>query len=267
MRHLAIALISLIFSSPLVFAEQQGWQEVETAFGRKGTVQEDMLKITLPRTDLAVKVGEVAVEPGLALTSWLGFKGTGKNAMMMGDLVLLEREVAPVMSQLIAQGIEVTALHNHILNESPRVMYLHFSGNGDPAKLAETMRSSLSLTGTPMGEQQAATTQAAAIDWTKVETILAKTGQKKGNLFQVSFSRKETIKEHGMEVPSFLGMASPKHPSCRQPGRYYRRFCTACRRGQSGGEGPCQSQHNRHCHSQPHAPRVSPALLLALLGV
>lgn len=209
MKHLAIALISLTFSSPLVFAEQQGWQEVETAFGRKGTVQEDMLKITLPRTDLAVKVGEVAVEPGLALTSWLGFKGTGKNAMMMGDLVLLEGEVAPVMSQLIAQGIEVTALHNHILNESPRVMYLHFSGNGDPAKLAETMRSSLSLTGTPMGEQQAATTQAAAIDWTKVETILAKTGQKKGNLFQVSFPRKETIKEHGMEVPSLLGMASP----------------------------------------------------------
>lgn len=209
MKSLIILLVLLACHSSFVFAEQQDWQEVETIFGRKGKVQGDMLKITLPRTDLSVKVGEVAIEPGLALTSWIAFKGTGKNAMMMGDLVLLEGEVNLVMSQLIAKGIEVTALHNHILNESPKIMYLHFSGNGDPAKLAEGMRSSLNQTGTPVGEQQPATSEVAAIDWTKVETILARTGQKKGNLFQVSFPRKETIKEHGKEVPPFLGMASP----------------------------------------------------------
>jgi hypothetical protein len=208
MQRIILVTVLLICSSSFVLAEQQDWQGVETALGRKGTVQEDMVKITFPRTDLSVKVGEVPVEPGLALTSWIAFKGTEKNAMMMGDLVLLEREVSPVMAQLVAKGIEVTALHNHIINESPTVMYLHFSGNGDPRKLAEAMRSALSLTGTPMEAQQPATTQTTAVDWTKVEAIFAKTGQKKGNLLQLSFPRRETITEHGMDVPPFIGMAT-----------------------------------------------------------
>lgn len=184
------------------------WQVVETALGRKGTVQDDMLKVTFPRSDLKVTVGEVLVEPGLALTSWIGFKGTEKQSMMMGDLVLLDREVSPVIAQLMAKGLEVTAIHNHILNESPPVKYLHFSGNGNPRNLAEGMRAALSQTGTPMAAQQPATAQTSAIEWTKVETIFAKSGQKKGNLFQIGFQRKEKIKEHGMEVSPFLGMAS-----------------------------------------------------------
>ena len=208
MKRIVLVSILLICSSTFVLAEQRDWQGVESALGRKGTVQEDMLKVAFPRTDLSVKVGEVPVEPGLALTSWIGFKGTEKNAMMMGDLVLLEREVAPVMAQLLAKGIEVTALHNHILNESPIVMYLHFSGNGDPRKLAEAMRSALSLTGTPTVMLPPVTSQTTAVDWTRVETIIAKTGQKKGNLLQLSFPRKETIKEHEMDVPPFMGMAT-----------------------------------------------------------
>ncbi len=208
MKQIIIVTILFVCSASFVLAEQRDWQGVETALGRKGTVQEDMLKVSFPRSDLKVTVGEVPVEPGLALTSWIGFKGTEKNAMMMGDLVLLEREVSPVMAQLVAKGIEVTALHNHILNESPTVMYLHFSGNGDPRKLAEAMRSALSQTGTPMEVQQPATSQTTPVDWTKVESIFAKTGQKKGNLLQLSFLRKETIKEHGMDVPPYMGMAT-----------------------------------------------------------
>jgi Domain of Unknown Function (DUF1259) len=207
MKRIILAIIILFCTSPFVFADQRDWQGVETALGRKGTAQGDMLKVTFPRSDLKVTVGEVPVEPGLALTSWIGFKGSEKNAMMMGDLVLLEKEVSPVVTKLIAEGVEITALHNHILNETPTVMYLHFSGNGDPKKFAEAMRSALSVTGTPMDAQQPAT-QTTTVDWTKVEAIFAKTGQKKGNLFQVGFPRKETIKEHGMDVPPYMGMAT-----------------------------------------------------------
>jgi hypothetical protein len=203
---LLFTLVSWSFTS--AYAQPVGWDGVETALGRKGAVQADMLKLTFPRTDLSVKVGEVPVEPGLALTSWVAFKGTEKNAMMMGDLVLLEKEVSPVMAQLVAKGIEVTALHSHILNESPTVMYLHFSGNGDPRKLAEAMRSALSLTGTPIEMQQPAITQTIPVDWTKIETIFSKAGLKKGNLLQLSFPRKETIEERGMIVPPYMGMAT-----------------------------------------------------------
>jgi len=208
MKRMILVAAMLVSFVSNVTAQTKDWQGVETALGRKGTVQEDMLKVTFPRSDLKVTVGEVPVEPGLALTSWIGFKGTEKNAVMMGDLVLLEKEVSPVMAQLAAKGIEVTALHNHLLNESPTVKYLHFSGNGDPRKLAEGMRTALSLTGTPMEVQQPAATRTTAVVWTKVEAIFGKTGQKKGNLLQLGFPRQEKIKEHGMEVPPYMGMAT-----------------------------------------------------------
>lgn len=208
MKQIILAAAMLAGFMSVALAQTGDWQGIEKALGRKGAVQADMLKVSFPRSDLKVMVGEVPVEPGLALTSWIGFKGNEKNTMMMGDLVLLEREVSTVVAQMVTKGIEVTALHNHILNESPAVKYLHFSDNGDPRKLAEGMRAALSVTGTPMEVTQPATSQTAAVDWTKVEGILAKTGQKKGNLLQLSFPRKETIEEHGMEIPPFLGMAT-----------------------------------------------------------
>ena len=225
MKRIILATVLLMLSSSFVLAEQRDWQGVETALGRKGTVQEDMLKVSFPRADLKVTVGEVPVEPGLALTSWIGFKGTEKNAMMMGDLVLLEREVSPVMTQLVAKGIEVTALHNHILNESPTVMYLHFSGNGDPRNLPKQCVPHSPDRDTNGGATTCSISQTTAIDWTKVEAIFAKTGQKKGNLFQLSFPRKETIKEHGMDVPPYMGMATGINmQDCRQQGRNDRDF-------------------------------------------
>ncbi len=208
MKRLILVAALLAGFVPDALAQSKEWQEVEAVLGRKGTVQEDMLKVVFPRTDLKVRVGDVPVDPGLALTSWIAFKGSEKRAMMMGDLVLLEKEVSSVITRLVAEGIEITALHNHILNEVPVVMYLHFSGNGDPRKLADAMRTALSATGTPMEPQQPSISQAAAIDWAKVENIFAKAGQKKGNLLQLSFPRKETITEHGMEIPSYMGMAT-----------------------------------------------------------
>lgn len=208
MKRMLAVFALLLCSVTSLPAQAADWQGAEKAYGRKGAVQGDMFKVTFPRTDLSVKVGEVAVEPGLALTSWIGFRGMGKEAMMMGDLVLLEGEVGPVMTKLTAEGVKITALHNHLIGTTPTVMYLHFSGEGDPAKLAGVIRSALAASGTPLGPPEPAAATAAPPDWDKAEAILGKAGQKKGNLLQVSFSRKEKITEKGMEVPPYLGVAT-----------------------------------------------------------
>jgi hypothetical protein len=208
MKRVFVLLTLLLCSVSSVSVQAADWQGVEKALGRKGAVQGDMFKVTFPRTDLSVKMGDVQLEPGLALTSWIGFRGMGNGAMMMGDLVLLENEVAPVMTKLVAEGLEVTALHNHLIRTTPVVMYLHFSGEGDPAKLAGAMCSALAVTSTPMAPPASAETTAKPADWAKVEAILGKAGQKKGNLLQVGFPRKEKISEKGMEVPPYLGMAT-----------------------------------------------------------
>jgi len=190
------------------FAQQSDWQEVEHVFGRKGMAQEKMLKVTFPRADLSVKIGVVKISPGLALTSWIGFEDTGKTVLMMGDLVLLQKEVMTVVSKLSASGVQVTALHNHLIGTEPPVMYLHFSGRGEPKKLAETMRSALSTTGTPMGAQEAASPATTKVDWSRVEAIIGKSGSKKGNLLQMGFPRKEKIREDGMDIPPFMGVGT-----------------------------------------------------------
>lgn len=208
MKKLFVLFALLLCPIAVAAGQLANWQPVEKVFARKGSAQNDMLKITFPRSDLTVKVGNVSVEPGLALTSWIGFKEMGKRAMVMGDLVLLEGEVGPVMTKLVAEGIQVTALHNHLIGTTPVIMYLHFSGEGDPERLAAAIRSSLAVTGTPMGAPAPSASPAAPFDWGKVEAILGATGRKNGNLFQASFARKEKIKEKGMEVPPYLGMAT-----------------------------------------------------------
>ncbi len=207
MKRMVLVAVVLAGFVSTANAQQGEWQGVEKVFGRTGSVQKDMLKVTFPRTDLSVKIGDVSVEPGLALTSWIGFKKMGKQAMMMGDLVLLESEVAPVTAKLVEEGVKLTALHNHLIGSTPFVMYLHFSGEGSPEKLADAMRSALAVTGTPMAPPKPAEATPPA-DWAKVEAIFGKAGQKKGNLLQLGFPRKDKIKEKGMEVPSYLGMAN-----------------------------------------------------------
>ncbi len=208
MKRALLLFALVLWSFTSANAQPADWQGVEEALGRKGTVQGDMFKITFPRTDLSVKVGDVPVEPDLALTSRIGFKGMEKRAMMMGDLVLLENEVAPVMAKLVAEGIKITALHNHLIGTTPPVIYLHFSGEGDPRKLAGALRAAFALTHTPMETPAPSASPATPVDWAKVEAILGKSGQKKGGLLQVSFPRKEKIVEKGMEVPPYLGMAT-----------------------------------------------------------
>jgi hypothetical protein len=210
MKRAPLVIALVLWSITSAYAQPMGWDGVEKVLGRKGTAQGETFKITFPRSDLSVKIGEVVVEPGLALTSWIGFKRTamGNSSMMMGDLALLENEVAPVTAKLVAEGVKITAIHNHLLGSLPVVMYLHFSGEGNPEKLAVTMHSALSVTGTPMTVPSSIETAAKQVDWAKVEAILGKPGQKKGNLLQMSFPRQEQITEKGMIVPPYLGVAS-----------------------------------------------------------
>src|SRR5256885_1050624 len=116
------------------------WKPVEQALGKAGSMQPgDVYKVSLPRSDLQVTVGGVQLKPALALGSWLAFKKAGDMTMVMGDLVLTEDEVTPVMTKLQENGIEQTALHNHVLHESPRVMYMHIRGMGNAVKLARAL--------------------------------------------------------------------------------------------------------------------------------
>lgn len=208
MKKFSILLI-LLFLSLNAAAQQQSpdWQAVEKVFGRKGATQDDVFKITFPRSDLKVSVVDVSIEPGLAFTSWIAFRQIGNRTMIMGDLVLLQEEVAPVMNKFVKDGIQVTALHNHIMDETPRVMYMHYRAKGDPVTLAKAMKSALALTKTPVTPKQP-DHPSSTKNWSKVESILGRTGHIKGNLFHLGIPRAETIKENGMTIPPSMGVAT-----------------------------------------------------------
>ena len=176
-------------------------------FGKKGSVQGMVYKIIYPRSDLKVKVNEFVVAPGLALTSWIGILVMGNESMMMGDLVLLDTEEAAAVAKLVSSGLSVTAIHNHLTNEKPAIKYIHFSGTGDPLKLAASIKSVLANTGTPL-EGAGPQTTTNAPDWSKVEAILGKNGKHNGVLLQYSFPRKEKLRDAGMEMPPAMGMAT-----------------------------------------------------------
>src|SRR5258708_19271922 len=125
----------------------------------------------MPRKDLKVTVAGTPIKAGLALGSWAAFSTSGENAMVMGDLVLTEDEVAPVMAKLQAGGIEISALHNHLLHESPRVMYMHIAGHGNAAQLAQSVHNPLAETGSP-GERPAPPPEKLDLDTAKTHELL-----------------------------------------------------------------------------------------------
>src|SRR6266567_2863888 len=186
------------------------WKAVQGAMGRSGELQPDgTFKFSMPRKDLKVTVAGTQVKPGFALGSWTAFKKGGKEAMIMGDLVLTEDEVSPVMQKLEEGGIEITALHNHLLHESPRVMYMHIGGMGDPVKMAQTISAALSLTGTPSGDRGGGqeSTQ-IGIDTSKIEQTLGHKGRVKGGVFQFSIPRAKSTAFQPVESDQVTGGAS-----------------------------------------------------------
>jgi len=186
------------------------WKNVDQAMGRTGKVQPgDVYKYSMPRSDLRVSASGVAVKPALALGSWVAFKRADGTAMAMGDLVLTENEIAPVMRKLQELGIEQTALHNHLLHESPRVMYLHIHARGDPVKIAEAVHAALALTKTPPAKPGAVEAAAeAGLDTAVIAEALGYSGQLSGGVYQVGVARSESVRADGMEVPPAMGLAT-----------------------------------------------------------
>ena len=187
------------------------WKAVEAAMARPGQVQAgDVMRFGMPRKDLHVMVGGVAVKPGLALGSWAAFKRVGDSAMVMGDLVLTEEEVAPVMRKLQEQGMEITAVHNHLIAESPHVVYMHISGHGDALKLAGAVHDAVALTKTPGPDAPGApsASEALGIDQKKIEDTLGHLGKVNGGILQIGVPRAEVVTENAMVVPPTMGVAT-----------------------------------------------------------
>jgi len=186
------------------------WKEVETAMGRPGQMQPgDVIKFGMPRKDLHVVLDGVDIKAGLALGSLAAFKRDGSGAMVMGDLVLSEDEVEPVMMKLQEGGIHESAVHNHLLGESPHVMYMHIASHGDPVQMAKAIHDAVALTKTPSPD--APTAQPVAelgFDQKQVEQILGHTGKVNGGVLQIGVPRAEAITDSGMTVPPSMGVAT-----------------------------------------------------------
>lgn len=186
------------------------WKEVALALGKEGSVQAgDVYKVSLPRTDLKVTVNGVELKPALALGSWVAFKKTGDMTTVMGDLVLAEDEVTPVLTKLQEGGIEQTALHNHVLRESPRVMYMHIHAMGEAVKISKAIHDALALSKTPFtAPASSAQGQDLGIDSKQLDQILGQSGKIIGGVYQFAVARADKIMENGMEVPPSMGLAT-----------------------------------------------------------
>lgn len=190
-------------------ASPTDWSAVEQAIGRRGSSQPgSVMRFSLPRGDLRVTVGDVQLLPAFALGGWVAFRPEGSTATMMGDLVLTEGELDGVMDRLRQGGVAVTAIHNHLLGETPHVLYAHIHGHGDPARLAETVHAALATTQTPLGQPPAVTAVRIDLDTAAIAQILRTGGRVNGGVFQVSVARAGPIRQGGRALPPAMGVAT-----------------------------------------------------------
>lgn len=214
LKTMRVFILSQLFILTCIATSQTSlagndWKPVEQALGRSGQLQGDgAYKFGLPRGDLKVTVEGVQVKPALALGSWLAFSSPGQNAMVMGDLVLAEDEVSPVMLALQEHGLQVTALHNHVLHESPRVMYMHIAGHGDAVKLAGSLKQVIELTRTPAPASPPSALPAIDLDTAAIDQALGYKGKVNGGVYQVGVPRAEQISEGSMKIPNSMGVST-----------------------------------------------------------
>jgi hypothetical protein len=185
---------------------------IDQALGLSGQMQGDVYRVGIPRTDLMVSVHGIAIKPGLALGSWAAFRRAGNRAVVHGDLVLLDAEVNPVISKLQDGGLQITALHNHLIEETPALMYVHYWGEGAEATLAGALHTALLASKTPLTPAPAPPAGAAApdpgFDADAIQKILGKTGAVRGGVLGISIPRPEKIMMMGVELPPAMGMAT-----------------------------------------------------------
>lgn len=207
--RLCFAILVCVLTFPLiVYSQGLNTSAIDQALGRSGQKTGDVYKVGFPRTDLHVTVDGVTVKAGLALGSWAAFMGTDANAMIMGDLVLLEEELNPVMDKLRSSGFEITAVHNHLIHESPHVLYMHYMAHGPAAQLAASLKAALSASKTPLEKPAAATEEATPPAWVKsVEDSVGRKGTLKGGVLSYGVARADAITLDSTTVPPAAGVS------------------------------------------------------------
>jgi hypothetical protein len=209
MRHMIILAAAITMSSGAA-AQEIDWKKIDDALGRSAAVTADVHRYGFPRTDLSITLDGVAIKPALALGGWTAFKPAHGGAMMMGDLVLLESEITPVMTAAIENGLEITAIHNHVLRANPATFYMHVSGHGDPVKLANALRTALAASKTPLTSPSTAAAPDIALDTAELDRIVGVKGKPVGGVYQFGIPRRDSITESGMSLDPAapLGLAT-----------------------------------------------------------
>jgi Domain of Unknown Function (DUF1259) len=209
-RKLILALLAAVAFPAASQAADIDWKKVDTALGKTAAVSGEVHRYGFPRSDLHVTLDGVTIKPALALGGWVAFAPMHGEAMLMGDLVLLESEITPVMTKLLDGGVDVTAIHNHVLRGSPATFYMHVGGHGDPEKMAETIRSALSASKTPFDPPTTSGGTAPAIDLDtgKLDQIIGVKGTAVGGVYQFGVPRRQPVVENGMPVSAPLGGAN-----------------------------------------------------------
>jgi hypothetical protein len=201
MRPLKIAAICATMAlATAANAQTIDWQKVDAALGRSAAVTADVHRYGFPRSDLQVTVDGVAIKPAFALGGWAAFKPAQGGAMVMGDLVLLETEMKPVMNKLMDGGLEVTAIHNHLLRANPATFYMHIGGHGDPVKMATAIRAALGESKTPLTAPAPSAPPAIDLDTAQLDQIIGAKGTNNGGVYQFGVPRSAPVSEHGMQV-------------------------------------------------------------------
>jgi hypothetical protein len=203
MRSFSWIIVSVLAALPFsaAMAQEIAWQKVDDALGRKGAVSGDVHRYGFPRSDLVVALDGVAIKPALALGGWVAFKPMHGQAMVMGDLVLLETEINPVMLKLMEGGLEITAVHNHLLRANPATFYMHVGGHGDPVKMAAAIHDALGASKTPLAAPAPASPPPAVdLDTAQLDQIIGVKGQANGGVYQFGVPRRDPVSEGGVQL-------------------------------------------------------------------
>ena len=205
-----LTLVTAVAFPTLATTAEIDWKKVDAALGKTAAVSGEVHRYGIPRSDLHVTLDGVAIKPALALGGWVAFAPMHGEAMLMGDLVLLESEITPVMTKLLDGGLDITAVHNHILRASPATFYMHVGGHGDPEKMAAVIRSALSGSSTPFDAPATTAGPAPAVDLdtAKLDEIMGVKGTASGGVYQFAVPRREPAMESGMQVNTPLGGAN-----------------------------------------------------------
>jgi hypothetical protein len=198
--RLGVSILAASFTT-VATAQDIDWKRVDDTFERKPVVSDDVHRYGFPRTDLTVTLDGVTIKPALALGGWVAFKPMHGEAMIMGDLVLLETEVNPVMLKMIEGGLEITAVHNHLLRASPATFYMHVGGHGDPTRMALVIREALTVgSKTPLATPAAVPPPTVDLDTAQLDQIIGVKGQANGGVYQFVVPRRDPVTENGMQI-------------------------------------------------------------------